>query len=205
MHNYTLSQIAELLSAELDGDGAIEISKIATLANARSGHIAFLANKKYRSQLADTQASAVILSAADAPYYQGNKLIVANPYVCYAKLAQLLDTTPRSALAGVHPSAVIHPQATVANTAAIAANAVIEAGAVIGDNVQIGANCFIGENTKIGSGTKLWANVSIYHDIEIGSDCLFQSSAIIGSDGFGYANDKGQWIKIPQLGRVINW
>ena len=203
MHNYTLSQIAELLGAELDGDGAWEISKIATLANAQSGHIAFLANKKYRSQLSDTQAGAVILSAADAEYYQGNKLIVANPYVCYAKLAQLLDTTPRSASSGIHPSAVIHPDATVASTAAVAANAVIEAGAVIGDNVQIGANCFIGENTKIGNGTKLWANVSVYHDVEIGNDCLFQSSSVIGSDGFGYANDKGQWIKIPQLGRVI--
>ncbi|CAM4358029.1 UDP-3-O-(3-hydroxymyristoyl)glucosamine N-acyltransferase [Pseudoalteromonas ostreae] len=203
MHNYTLSQIAELLGAELDGDGALEISKIATLANAQSGHIAFLANKKYRSQLSDTQAGAVILSAADVEYYQGNKLIVANPYVCYAKLAQLLDTTPRSASQSIHPSAVIHPDATVASTAAIAANVVIEAGAVIADNAQIGANCFIGENTKIGNSTKLWANVSVYHDVEIGSDCLFQSSSVIGSDGFGYANDKGQWIKIPQLGRVI--
>jgi UDP-3-O-[3-hydroxymyristoyl] glucosamine N-acyltransferase len=203
MQNYTLSQIAELLSAELHGDGALEITKIATLAHARSGHIAFLANKKYRAQLENTQASAVIVSAADAPYFNGNKLIVANPYVSYAKLAQLMDTTPRSAPAGVHPSAVIHGDAHISRSAAIGANVVIEAGAVIGDNVQIGANSFIGERVKIGSGTKLWSNVSIYHDVEIGSDCLFQASSVIGSDGFGYANERGQWIKIPQLGSVI--
>ncbi|WP_394193024.1 UDP-3-O-(3-hydroxymyristoyl)glucosamine N-acyltransferase [Pseudoalteromonas atlantica] len=203
MQNYTLSQIAELLGAELDGDGALEISKIATLANAQSGHIAFLANKKYRPQLDNTHASAVILSAADAPYYQGNKLIAANPYNSYAQLAQIMDTTPTSAVVGIHPSAVVHPDAQVADSASIGANAVIEAGAQIADNVQIGANCFIGAMAKIGSNTKLWSNVSIYHDVEIGENCLFQANSIIGSDGFGYANDKGQWIKIPQIGAVI--
>ena len=56
---------------------------------------------------------------------------------------------------------------------------------------------------KIGKGTQLWANVSVYHQVKIGEHCLIQSSAVIGSDGFGYANDKGQWIKIPQTGGVI--
>jgi UDP-3-O-[3-hydroxymyristoyl] glucosamine N-acyltransferase len=203
MQNYTLSQIAELLSAERQGDGALEITKIATLAHARSGHIAFLANKKYRSQLEVTQASAVIVSEADAPYFNGNKLIVANPYVSYAKLAQLMDTTPRSAATGIHPSAVVHPNATVSKSAAIGANTVIESNAIINDNVQIGPNSFIGEGVKIGSGTKLWSNVTIYHNVEIGSDCLLQANSVIGSDGFGYANERGQWIKIPQLGSVI--
>jgi UDP-3-O-[3-hydroxymyristoyl] glucosamine N-acyltransferase len=203
MQNYTLSQIAELLSAELQGDGALEIKKIATLANARSGHIAFLANKKYRSQLETTQASAVIVSEADAPYFNGSKIIVANPYVSYAKLAQLMDTTPRSASTGIHASAVIHPTAIVSKTAAIGANVVIEADAVIGDNAQIGPNSFIGERVKIGSGTKLWPSVTIYHDVEIGADCLFQANTVVGSDGFGYANERGQWIKIPQLGSVV--
>ena len=203
MQNYTLSQIAELLSAELQGDGALEITKIATLAHARSGHIAFLANKKYRSQLEATQASAVIVSEADTPYFNGNKLIVANPYVSYAKLAQLMDTTPRSAATGIHPSAVVHPNATVSKSAAIGANTVIESNAIINDNVQIGPNSFIGEGVKIGSGTKLWSNVTIYHNVEIGSDCLLQANSVIGSDGFGYANERGQWIKIPQLGSVI--
>ncbi|ALQ55327.1 UDP-3-O-acylglucosamine N-acyltransferase [Pseudoalteromonas issachenkonii] len=203
MQNYTLSQIAELLGAELQGDGALEIKKIATLANAQTGHIAFLANKKYRSQLETTHASAVILSPEDAPYFSGNKIIVANPYVNYAKLAQLMDTTPRSAISGIHPSAVIHASAQVSKSAAIGANVVIEADAVIGDNVQIGPNSFIGERVKIGSGTKLWSSVSVYHDVEIGADCLFQANTVIGSDGFGYANERGQWLKIPQLGSVI--
>ncbi|MCE1915270.1 UDP-3-O-(3-hydroxymyristoyl)glucosamine N-acyltransferase, partial [Enterobacter hormaechei] len=83
------------------------------------------------------------------------------------------------------------------------ANAVIESGVVLGDNVVIGAGCFIGKNTRIGAGSRLWANVSVYHNVEMGEQCLIQSGAVIGSDGFGYANDRGKWVKIPQLGSVI--
>lgn len=73
----------------------------------------------------------------------------------------------------------------------------------LGNQVIIGAGCFIGKNVKIGRSTRLWANVSIYHNVEIGEQCLIQSGTVIGSDGFGYANEKGQWVKIPQLGTVI--
>ncbi len=58
------------------------------------------------------------------------------------------------------------------------------------------------KNASIGTNTKLWANVTIYHDVVMGTDCLVQSSTVIGADGFGYANEKGEWIKIPQLGTV---
>ena len=71
------------------------------------------------------------------------------------------------------------------------------------DGVIIGAGCYIGEKVKIGQNTKLWANISVYHNVIIGSDCLIQANTTIGSDGFGYANEKGEWLKIPQLGSVI--
>ncbi|MGP1932324.1 MAG: UDP-3-O-(3-hydroxymyristoyl)glucosamine N-acyltransferase, partial [Arsenophonus sp. ET-DL12-MAG3] len=66
-----------------------------------------------------------------------------------------------------------------------------------------GAGCFIGKNVNIGKSTRIWANVSIYHNVKIGKECLIQSGTVIGSDGFGYANEEGQWVKIPQLGTVI--
>jgi UDP-3-O-[3-hydroxymyristoyl] glucosamine N-acyltransferase len=199
---YTLAQISEFLDASLDGDASHCIEKIATLANAKATDIAFLANKKYRAQLDDTQAGAVIISEKEANLFSGNKLVVKDAYIAYAKLAQMMDTTPACA-SGVHPSAVVDSTAQLGENVSIAANAVISAGVILGDNVQIGAGSFVGENTKIAQGTKLWANVSVYHDIEIGENCLFQSGAVIGSDGFGYANEAGKWIKIPQLGRVI--
>ncbi|CAH9052439.1 UDP-3-O-(3-hydroxymyristoyl)glucosamine N-acyltransferase [Pseudoalteromonas holothuriae] len=199
---YSLAQLAASIDALLVGDGESQIEKISTLTQATDKDISFLANSKYRTQLATTNAGAVILSDSDAEHFNGNKLVVKDPYIAYAKLAQLMDTTPRAAT-GIHPNAVVHPTVKLGNNVAIAANAVIEANAVLGDNVQIGAGCFVGDSTTIGDNTKLWANVSVYHEVEIGHNCLFQSGAVIGSDGFGYANQSGNWIKIPQVGRVI--
>ena len=127
---------------------------------------------------------------------------MANPYLAYALLAQYMDLTPKAANQ-IHPSAVISPEAKLGLNVSVGANAVIEAGVELGDDVVIGAGCFVGKNSQIGKGTQLWANVSVYHQVKIGEHCLIQSSAVIGSDGFGYANDKGQWIKIPQTGGVI--
>ncbi|RXE87234.1 UDP-3-O-(3-hydroxymyristoyl)glucosamine N-acyltransferase [Pseudoalteromonas sp. A757] len=199
---HTLSQLAEYLGAQLQGDGDKSIRNIATLAQAKDDQIAFLANSKYRGQLEDTTAGAVILSEKDADYFAGNKLIIADPYVAYAKLAQKLDSTP-SAASGIHRTAVISDTATLGENVSVGANAVIEDGAVIGDDVEIGPGCFIGKHAKIGAKTKLWANVTVYHEVQIGEQCLFQSGAVIGSDGFGYANEKGEWVKIPQVGTVI--
>ncbi|MEO2280834.1 UDP-3-O-(3-hydroxymyristoyl)glucosamine N-acyltransferase [Pseudoalteromonas pernae] len=198
----SLAEIATHLGAELVGDGTLVVSGIQTLEKAKSDHISFLANKKYRSQLATTQAGAVMLSAADAEHFDGNKLVCKDPYVAYAKLAQFIDSTPASA-SGIHPTAVISPDAQVSESANIGPMAVIEAGAVIGEHAQIGSHCFIGQNACIGAYTKLWNNVTIYHEVKLGEHCLVQASTVIGADGFGYANERGQWVKIPQLGSVI--
>lgn len=202
---FLLRDIADKLGAQLLGDGDFEVDCIATLANAKPGNISFLSNKKYRSQLADSQASAVLLHPAEVDNCQANSqmhiLVLKNPYLGYAMLAKLMDTTP-SATPGIAPTAVVDPTATVAATAAIGAHTVIGAGAVIEDNVIIGSGCFIGEHSVIGRNTRLWSNISIYHQVTVGTDCLFQSGVVIGSDGFGYAPNEGQWIKIPQLGGV---
>ncbi len=201
MTTMTLAQLASALGARLQGNGDTLIEGVATLSNANASQIAFLANSKYRSQLDSTAAGAVILSEADAEDFDGNALIMANPYLGYAQIAQLLDTTPDSA-EGIHPTAVIHPQATLGEHVSVGANAVIEAGAQIGDNAQIGPGCVIGRGAQIGAGSKLWANVTLYHGVVLGAECIVHSGAVIGSDGFGYANEKGQWVKIPQLGSV---
>ena len=200
--SYTLKQLAEKIGAEVHGDESYVIHSLATLSNANDQQIAFLANKKYSQQLSDTKAGAVIIASTSLTACNTNALVMDNPYLGYALTAQLLDTTPKPAH-NIHPSAQISEGVTLGEKVAIGANAVIEKGAVISDHVIIGAGCFIGEQAKIGSHTKLWANVSVYHRVEIGTNCLIQANTVIGSDGFGYANDKGTWLKIPQLGSVI--
>lgn len=201
MKSVTLKELSLLLDGVIQGDDTLVINSVATLEHAKVGQISFLANSKYRTQLEATQASAVLLSAKDAQDYQGTALIVKDPYVGFARVAQLLDTTPKAAM-GIHPSAQIDPSTQLGEGVAIGANAVIGAHVILGENVQIGAGTVIGQGVVIGSNSRLWANVTVYHDVQLGQDCIIHSGVVLGSDGFGYANERGQWIKIPQTGGV---
>ncbi|ALP40096.1 UDP-3-O-(3-hydroxymyristoyl)glucosamine N-acyltransferase [Aeromonas schubertii] len=198
---FTLAQLAQRLGAQVHGDGDLEIRKVATLEKAGEGEISFLSNKKYRQYLEQTKAAAVLITEADVPFCPTNALVLKDPYVGFARVAQLLDTTPQPAT-DIHPSAVIAADAQLGERVAIGANAVIESGVMLGDDVRIGPGCFVGKNTRLGDRSRLWANVTLYHNVTMGSDCLVQSGTVIGADGFGYANERGEWIKIPQLGGV---
>ncbi|AAM86675.1 UDP-3-O-(3-hydroxymyristoyl)glucosamine N-acyltransferase [Yersinia pestis] len=201
MPSIRLADLAQQLDAQVHGDGDLVITGIASMHSAQPEQITFLSNSRYREQLASCNAGAVVLTEADLPFCKVAALVVENPYFTYARMAQIMDTTPQPAQ-DIAPSAVISPQATLGEGVSVGANAVIESGVVLGDNVVIGAGCFIGKNTHIGAGSRLWANVSIYHEVVIGQNCLIQSGTVIGADGFGYANDRGNWVKIPQLGSV---
>lgn len=202
MSSFTLAELAVEIGAELHGKGDITVHSIGTLSGATAGQISFLSNPKYRSQLEDTNASAVIISPDDAQWCTTNALVMKNAYLGFALAAQLLDQTPDAA-SEIATTANISSSAVLGSNVRVGHNAVIEDGANIGDDVQIGPGCFIGKNATIGAGSKLWANATVYHDCVLGKNCLLQSGAVIGSDGFGYANDAGQWIKIPQCGRAI--
>lgn len=204
MQQYRLSELAEKVGGTLKGNADIFVESIAPLERATSQHLTFISNPKFRPLLAESQAGVLLVSEADLPHCSDkqNLIVVKDPYVAYAILAQYMDKTPKPATE-IAESAVISATALLGKNVSIGANAVIEDGVVLGDDVCIGAGCFIGKNAKIGARTKLWANVSVYHEVEIGTDCLIQSSAVIGSDGFGYANERGKWIKIPQTGTVI--
>ncbi|MDC9592579.1 UDP-3-O-(3-hydroxymyristoyl)glucosamine N-acyltransferase [Xenorhabdus sp. IM139775] len=202
MVSIRLADLAQQLNAQLHGDGDIVITGIAPMYSANNEQITFLSDSRYTDKLASCQAAAVVLREADLPHCKVAALVVNDPYLAYARMAQIMDTTPKPAQ-DIHPSAVISPEAVLGENVAVGANAVIESGVVLGDNVIVGAGCFIGKNAQIGVGTRLWANVSIYHYVEIGESCLIQSGTVIGSDGFGYANERGNWVKIPQLGTVI--
>ncbi|AKP32873.1 UDP-3-O-(3-hydroxymyristoyl)glucosamine N-acyltransferase [Yersinia aleksiciae] len=201
MPSIRLADLAQQLDAQVHGDGDLVITGIASMHSAQPEQITFLSNSRYQEQLATCNAGAVVLTEADLPFCKSAALVVKNPYLTYARMAQIMDTTPQPAQ-DIASSAVISSQARLGENVSVGANAVIESGVVLGDNVVIGAGCFIGKNTHIGAGSRLWANVSVYHEVVIGQNCLIQSGTVIGADGFGYANDRGNWIKIPQLGSV---
>ena len=197
----TLGQLAEALGATIKGPEALQITGLATLQEAGPGQLSFLANPQYRKYLDNCQAGAVLLKAADAENFAGNALIVADPYQAYARISHLFDPKPK-AVAGIHPSAVVAEDAQVDASASIGAFAVIESGARIGADVSIGAHCFIGARCVVGEGGWLAPRVTLYHDVTIGKRVVIQSGAVIGGEGFGFANEKGIWRKIAQIGGV---
>ncbi|MEX6501137.1 UDP-3-O-(3-hydroxymyristoyl)glucosamine N-acyltransferase [Pseudomonas zhanjiangensis] len=198
----TLGQLAERLGATLRGSADKPISGLATLQEAGPDQLSFLANAQYRKFLVDCQAAAVLLTAADAEGYGGDALIVANPYLAYAQLSHLFDRKPQAA-AGVHPTAQVAADARVDASASIGAFAVIERGAQIGAGVTVGAHCVVGARSQIGEGGWLAPRVTLYHDVRIGRRVVIQSGAVIGGEGFGFANEKGVWQKIAQIGGVV--
>jgi len=202
MSGYELHEIASIIGAQIKGDAACRVFAINTIQDAGSGEIAFLSNPKYQGYLTSTQASALILAPQLADQFSGNALVMDNPYLGFAKVAQLLDTTPPIAT-GIHPMAVVADSADVAKSANIAAGAIIGEGVCIGENVQIGANCVVGQGSRIGNDSRIYPSVSIYHNVTIGERAIIHSGSVIGSDGFGFANEAGNWVKIPQLGGVV--
>ena len=186
-----LREIAEQLGGELVGDGELRIERIATLEAATGNAISFLANPRYRPQLATTQAACVIVSPAmrDEAAARGAAIVTPDPYQYYARLSQWWVRTRRARPAqGVHPSAVVDPSARIATDAVI------------------GPLCVIGANVQIGSGTRLAARVTVYDDCSIGARCIVHSGVVIGADGFGFAPVKDEhglrYEKIEQLGGV---
>lgn len=201
MPRVTLAELAAITGGALHGDGGVVVTSVAPMDTSGEGQITFLSNVKYRKHLGECQASAIMVKESELALCKTNVLVVSDPYLAYALVAQALDSTPNPA-SEVHMSAVVAEDVTMGEGVTIGANATIESGVTLGDNASIGAGCFVGKNSVIGKGSKLWANVSIYHGVQIGDSCLIQSNTVIGSDGFGYANDKGEWIKIPQVGSV---
>jgi UDP-3-O-[3-hydroxymyristoyl] glucosamine N-acyltransferase len=197
-----LRDLAALIEGRIVGDPETEIRRMATIDQAQPGDITFLANPKYLPLLATTQASAVIIGTeVDAPA-ELNLLQTANPYLAFAKILTFLHVQ-RPESQGISPRAVVDPSAEIAA------------------GVTIHPGCVVGARVKIGAQTILYPNVVLYDDVILGEDCtihagvvvregcrlgdrvIIQPSAVIGSDGFGFAPDGDGYYKIPQIGIVV--
>jgi len=199
---WTLAELAGRLGANLRGDPAHVVTGLATLRTAQADQVSFLANPLYRADLEQTGAGAVLLREADATGFGGHALILANPYLAYARLSRLFDRTPRPD-AGVHVSAVVDGSARIDATAAIGPLVVIGAGVEIGAGTVVEAGAVIHDRCRIGQDCRVRANAVLYHECVLGDRVNIHSGAIIGGDGFGFANDRGNWEKIAQIGRVV--
>jgi UDP-3-O-[3-hydroxymyristoyl] glucosamine N-acyltransferase len=197
-----LGDIAARFGGELVGDAQVRVSQVATLRGARPGEIAFLAQSRYRPDLAATQASAVIVGAEDRDATALPRIVCKDPYAYFARVSALLNP-PGEVVPGIHASAVLAPDAGVAPTAHIGPGCVIERGARVADGASVGAGCVLGKGASIGPHTRLHPRVTVYAGCTVGARSIIHSGAVIGADGFGFAPEAGKWLKIPQIGRVV--
>lgn len=200
-HTYTLSELSEKLNARLVGDGSSTISGIAPLYRAKGGDITFLLAAVYKPYLDTTEASAIVLSEENLAGFKGNALVVPDPNVSYAKLAALFEPSSDQP-AGIHPTAIIPKSASVDSSVSIGAYCVIGEHTVIGPRTRIAHGTIIGDNCQIGEACRLAANVTLYEGVKVKDRVIIHSGVVIGADGFGLVNDRGRWLKIPQLGGV---
>lgn len=197
----TLRELASLYGCDLDGDGETVVNRVATLSGAGADSVTFLANPHFRSQLRGTRAAAVILQEQHREDCPVASLVSANPYATYARVAAFLHP-PHDIEPAVHATATIAGDAIVAESARIGPQVVVGSASIVGEGAVIGAGCVIGADVRIGAGSRLLARVTVLDGVTVGERCVIHAGAVIGSDGFGFAEDEDRWVKVPQLGGV---
>ncbi len=183
-----LGAIVDALGGSLEGgERGTLIERIAPLQTAGAADLSFLNNPRYVAQLAASRAACVIVgpSLREQALRRGACIVTDDPYAYFARATQLWARTHGlHAAAGVHPSAQVHPQAQVAASASIGPLCVVERGAVIGEHTVLKSRVTVGERCRVGA------------------RCIIHPGVVIGADGFGFAPERGAWVKIEQLGAV---
>ena len=199
--DFSLGELAVRFGLGLQGDPGLVVSRVATLSHAEPGAISFLANPRYRRQMESTRATAVLVGPDNAASCPVATLIDPNPYLAYARIADLMH--PRALpVPGIHPSAVVSGSARIPASASVGSLAVIEDEVELGERVFVGPGCIVQRGARLGADTWLTARVNVYADVRIGQRCIVHAGAVIGADGFGFAPDAGRWVKVPQVGTV---
>ncbi|TDR73845.1 UDP-3-O-[3-hydroxymyristoyl] glucosamine N-acyltransferase [Paludibacterium purpuratum] len=182
----------------------VVVARVAPLEAARPGELSFITHAKYRRQLDDCEASAIIVSPRilESVSIELPMIVTPDPYLYFAKVATLFNP-PQIAVAGVHPSAVLGSDSRVAASAEVREHVSIGARAVIGERCRLMPGVVVGDDCVLGDDVVLYPNVTIYHNCVLGDRVTIHSGAVIGADGFGLAWAGDAWFKIPQTGRAV--
>jgi UDP-3-O-[3-hydroxymyristoyl] glucosamine N-acyltransferase len=200
---FTLEHLASKYACKIQGDPSTVITNVATLSNASNDSLTFFANTKYKSELQETNAAAVILSEHDLKFCSTASLVTNDPYLLFARIASDFDIS-KQFQPGIHPSAVIDSTCNIPSTCGIGAGAILAMNVELGEHVFIGANSVIEKDTKIDESSWVSSGVIIHEGTEIGLRAIIHPGVVIGADGFGFSETKDStWVKIPQMGRVV--
>ena len=198
-----LAQLASTLGVRLEnGSPETEITGVAGIEEAGSGHVTFVANPKYAAAAKTTKASAVIVDE-NFPAIPTAMLRSKNSYLAFARAIELFYQPPQYE-PGIHPTAVVHASAKIGVNAHIGPYVSIDRDVQIGDNATLLAHVVIYSSVKIGGNFFAHAHSMVREHCRLGDNVVLQNGVVVGSDGFGFAkDDAGHWYKIVQSGPTI--
>ncbi|MEI6091077.1 MAG: UDP-3-O-(3-hydroxymyristoyl)glucosamine N-acyltransferase [bacterium] len=201
----TCKDIAKWLDCSWLGEGDVEIHSLNSFHLAGKGDLTFAREKKFLDHLSNCNAAAIIVPIDfNEPESNKSYILSNNPYESFLRLVYLINDSKELINGEIHKSAIIAVDAQIDPSSYIGPNVVIQKGCKIGKNNVINANVVIYDNTIIGDNNLIHSNVTIYQDTQIGNNCIFHANCVIGSDGFGYLEQKdGSYKKIPQIGNVL--
>lgn len=204
MTTRTVSELAELCGATLEGDGSRSVRGPASLQEAGPDEVSFLGNPRYASELLRTRAAAVLL-APGIEVRRPDLSLLRHPHPngAFTRIVEAFLPRPSRPEPGVHPGATVSPEAVLGRGVSVGPRAVVGAGAVLEDGVVVHAQAYVGADVRVGEGTTLHPSVVLYDRVSVGARCILHAGSVVGSDGFGFEPTPEGWEKIPQCGTVV--
>ena len=197
-----LQDIAVRLECRLEGDGEIEINRLAAIETAQAGELTFFANPRYAAALRSTRAAAVIL-AEDAEAAPCSMLRTDVPYLAFARAVELFADTV-TVQSGVDRASWVASDVRLGEGVSVGPFVSIGSATSVGPRTVIHSNVCIGPSVTIGADCVVHSQVAVRERVEIGDRVVLQNAAVIGSDGFGFARrPDGTHQKIPQTGDLV--
>ncbi|MBW1941343.1 MAG: hypothetical protein JRJ51_00730 [Deltaproteobacteria bacterium] len=166
-----------------------EIEALASLENARKGHMSFCSyggNEGY-DRIKKSGAS-VVLCGPEIPHIdtfvkEKTLLITENPMLCFVRCV--------TAVFREEPKTGIDKTVVIGQKCKVDLSARIHAYAVLGDKVEVGA------------GTQIESGVKVFSGVRIGKGVRVWSNTSIGIEGLAYAKDEDDaYERFPHLGSV---
>ena len=202
---FTATQIAEILDGKIVGNPEIEVSKLAKIEEGTAGTLTFLSNPKYTPYIYTTKSSITIVNNDFQPEHDISTTLikVEDSYKAFSKLLNYYNQVKNNKL-GIESPSFKSDTASHGMDVYLGAFSYLGNDVKLGNNVKIYPHVFVGDNVIIGDNTTIYSGVKIYSETQIGNNCIINSGAVIGADGFGFTpNENGEFQKVPQTGNVI--
>ncbi|MBM3307157.1 MAG: UDP-3-O-(3-hydroxymyristoyl)glucosamine N-acyltransferase [Candidatus Eisenbacteria bacterium] len=204
--NWTLDEVAKRIGGTVVGDGSVELTGVSGIREAQPGHLTFLSNPKYARYLETTRASAVIVDASCEGMAAGGpaaRLVTGNAYASFARAVRLFTGEEFRPPVGAHPAAHVAPGAMLGHGVAVGPHAIVMDGARIGEGTVVHGGAYIAPGAVIGRDCVIYPNVTVKSPSVIGDRVIVHAGSVIGCDGFGFAREGGEQVKVPQVGNVV--